>query len=380
MKSPAPIASLAAGMLIAFLAGRHAPAGGDHKAAPPGNTTNPPTGDQGGNRSTFEWTSTTAAARTLRLLEHIDRCESNADFRTLLAELETRADKSEKQRLLALLFAGWLQKDPTMALAEVRRVELLRHDSGRVGEAFLEWASMRPDQATAVISTVLDGRQSDPSARPPFLDGVDPPEFLLSMVAGSAASDPKRVASTLSRTKESHVRTPAIEVLLQTWYPDHAADVRQWAQAIEDDHLREAAVSATATKAGQQDDTEPGIAWALSLKNPDDQRTALAALTNQWSQRRAADAFTWTKNLSDESLKLALMPDVLRNLTVIDPGAAADWLNQYEAGPEMDASVAAYAKAIQFTNLSAALGSATAITDPELRQAVIDSIHRHTSQ
>ena len=112
----------------------------------------------------------------------------------------------------------------------------------------------------------------------------------------------------------------------------------------------------------------------------DDQLIALESLTGQWSQRRAVDAFEWVGGLSDESLKLALMPAVIRHVTIVDPGAAADWLNQYDAAPEMDASVAAYAKAIQFVNPPAALGSAEAITDPALRESVIALIKRNQSR
>ena len=166
---------------------------------------------------------------------------------------------------------------------------------------------------------------------------------------------------------------------MQNWYPAKPAEVREWAASINSAETRQLALSVVGTKAGQSDELGPALSWAMSLEGRD-QLTALESLTGQWSQRRAVDAFSWVGGLSDEVLKLALMPPVIRQVTIVDPGAAADWLNQYEAAPEMDASVAAYAKAIQFANPPAALGSAEAITDPALRESVIALIKRNQSR
>jgi hypothetical protein len=107
-----------------------------------------------------------------------------------------------------------------------------------------------------------------------------------------------------------------------------------------------------------------------------DRQEALEAITGQWSQRHSADAFAWTRDLPDEDLKLSLMPAVLRQFAIVDPGAAADWLNLYEASPAMDASIAAYARAIQHVNPEAALGSAAAITDAALREKIERAVMR----
>ena len=321
----------------------------------------------------------TAAERTLELLGQLDRCVSSEDFQQLLSSIETRADKSEKHRFLALLFGAWLERDPISALSEVRRVEVLRSDSSRVGAAFYQWASNDPSAAASLLARVLDGRQSDPASNPPFLDGVNPPDFLLSVVSGLASSDPRLAATTLRAAQASPVRTSGFEVLMQDWYPAQPAAAREWSGSIDDAETRALALSVVATKAGQRDDLDASLSWAMGLSG-DDQLIALESLTGQWSQRRAVDAFEWVGGLSDESLKLALMPAVIRHVTIVDPGAAADWLNQYDAAPEMDASVAAYAKAIQFVNPPAALGSAEAITDPALRESVIALIKRNQSR
>ncbi len=321
-----------------------------------------------------------AASRTLILLDRLDDCRSREDFLLIIEVIESTADKSEKSRYLATVFAAWLEVDPLAALAEVRRVESLRHDTERVAESFSRWASSDPASAADVLAKALDGRQKNPKANPLFLDGVDPPVFLLSLVAGLGQSDPRLAADTLGRCTASPARTAAIEVLLQDWYPADPAAVLGWAAAIKDPGTRRIAIAAAATKAGQQDDTAAGIAWAMKLTEPSEREVALHELTGQWSQRHAADAFAWTRSIPDESLKLSLMPQVISQLTIIDPGAAADWLNQFEASPAMDASVAAYARAIQSTNPQAALGSAAAITDPKLRDHVQKSILRNQAQ
>lgn len=317
-----------------------------------------------------------AATRALEMIRYLNACETPEHFQDAIEFIESRTDKSEKNRYLAEAFAAWLRRDPQAALASVRRVESLRHNSGRVAESFYNWASTQPTAAAELLARALDGSQNDPAAKPIFLDGIDPPVFLLSTVAGLAEVDPLLTANTLSQTVDSHVRSDTFEVLYQSWHHTAPTDSLNWAANIPDETTRQLALSIAATKAGQVDATEPGLEWAMNLHNQEDRQIALSALTGQWSQRRSADAFQWTRQLEDEQLKLTLMPQVLENYARIDPGAAADWLNQYEASPEMDASIAAYAQAIQHANPEAALGSAEAITDPALREKVIQQIKK----
>lgn len=306
----------------------------------------------------------------------LESCRSHEEFIGAIEAIESTADKSEKNRFLAAVFAQWLETDPLAAIAEVRRVESLRHDTGRVAQAFSQWAEAHPAAAADLITLVLDGRQNDPTASPAFLDGIDLPVFLLSIVSGLGRSDPRLAADALSRSAASPVRTAGIEVLLQDWYPADPGAVQRWAAIITDPDFRNIVVAAAATKAGQQDSTESGIAWAMALADPADRRIALEKLTEQWSQRHAAAAFAWSSGLTDEDLKLSLMPVVMRQFAILDPGAAADWLNEHEASPSMNASVAAYATAIRFVNPAAAHASAEAITDPELRKSVQKRIAR----
>lgn len=315
-----------------------------------------------------------AASRTLEMLRYLNACETPEHFKSAIEYIEGSADKSEKNRYLAEAFAAWLRKDPQAALASVRRVESLRHSSGQVAESFYNWGAQGPDAAAALLATTLDGSQSDPSTKPIFLDGIDPPIFLLSLVAGLSQTDPLLAANTLSQATDSYVRTDAIEVLYQSWHPADPTTSQNWAAEVADADTRKLALSTAATKAGQLDQTESGLNWAMNLSDLEDRKVALSALTDQWSQRRSVEAFQWTSQLEEEDLKLSLMPNVLENFARLNPGAAADWLNQYEASPQMDASIAAYAKAIQHVNPQAALGSAEAITDPALRKSVIEKI------
>ena len=77
-----------------------------------------------------------------------------------------------------------------------------------------------------------------------------------------------------------------------------------------------------------------------------------------------------------DDLKFDLIPQVIRSLTKVDPGAAADWLNQYEVSPRMDPAVAAYALSVAAVNPAAALGTAEVITDSDERARVIIKIAR----
>ncbi|MBK1828933.1 hypothetical protein [Haloferula rosea] len=321
------------------------------------------------------WEASTAVGRTRGMLDLIDQCVDAQDFSALIARIDSKADKSERQRFLAMVFDRWLDVDPEAALSEVGQVEVLRHDSARVADTFFQWGSRDPSAAAILLSRMLDGRQLDLESRPPFLDGVDPPVFLLSVIAGLSQSDPRLAAATLQGAADSPARTSGIEVLLQDWYVAEAEEVHEWAASIDDGDSRRLAVELVATEAGQSDVPMAGVAWAMDLP-ADERQIAIKALADQWSDRNAREAFDWLAGLPDEPLKFEAMPAVLRNLTVVDPGAAADWLNQYKASPAMDASVAAYAKSIRFVNPSAALGSTESITDVELRKQVVALIKR----
>ncbi|YCM42829.1 hypothetical protein V2O64_16090 [Verrucomicrobiaceae bacterium 227] len=315
-----------------------------------------------------------AASRTLAFFDLLDSCQTPDQFRNLIEDIESTADKTEKNRLLATLFSAWLDLDPYAALSEVRHVESLRHHTARLSETFATWAAENPTTAAKLLATALNDTQ------PIFLHGIDPPDYLLSLVSGLAKDNPQLAAQTLQNANSSSTRTSAIEVLLQDWYPADPTAVQSWANSIADPDTRRTAIETAATKAGQLDNPSDGISWASSLPSPAEKQLALSALTNQWSQRHSAEAFNWTSQLTDESLKLTLMPGVLKNFALIHPGPAADWLNQYEASPAIDPSIVAYAKAIQFTNPAAALESATAITDPNLRQVTIASIQRNQNR
>lgn len=371
-------------LLVAFLAGRGLPVkphsgDGIDQSAAAGPTRPSPGARRDHAPATWReaWDLPTAADRTIAVLELLDRCQSREEFLATIAAIQSGADKSETTRFLALLFEAWLESDPLDALSEVRRVEALRHDPGRVAESFRTWAFLHPDSAAGLLRQVLDGRQGDPGLKPPFLDGIDPPEFLLSLVSGLGSSNPSLAADTLAGSVGSPVRTTAIEVLLQDWYPADPSGARNWAASIADPETRQLALVAVATKAGQGDQPGPALTWAMALPAPRDQEGALKALTGQWSQRHAAGAFAWTRTLPDGDLKFAVMPGVLRQLAIINPGAAADWLNEYEAAPAMDPSIAAYARAIQFINPPAALGSAAAITDSHLRETLTRRLRRN---
>lgn len=311
--------------------------------------------------------------RTRLLRDELDQCVTADEFRAAIDRLQFRADKSEENRLLSILFQRWLEVSPLDALAGVRRVENLRHDILRTSRVFETWAIDNPNEARLLLKDVLDGRQQDLASQPPFLDGVDPPEYLLSLVAGLAKVDPASTAVLLGEMSGSPVRFHALDVLLQNWFPRDAKAVFRWAEGLDQVALREQVISKAAAKAGQLDDPQQGIAWAQALGSPTEQRLALGALTRQWAARHSREAFRWVEQQADE-LKFHLIPPVISSLTKVDPGGAADWLNQFEAAPKMDPAVASYAEALKSVNPTAAMDSAAAITEDSLREKVMLTI------
>jgi hypothetical protein len=314
--------------------------------------------------------------RTESLRREWENCVTAADFRAALDQLQFEADKTEENRLLSDFFQHWLEVSPIDALAEIRRIESLRHDIVRCSVVFEKWAIEQPAAALALLREVLDGRQNMASEQPPFLDGVDPPEYLLSLFSGLAKVDPQGTARLFTEAEASPIFPNALDVLLQNWFPENPAEVYQWAQSLDESPFQKEVISRAATKAGQLDDLSGGIAWAQSLATEESREIALSSLTSQWAQRHSRQAFQWVSQLPNSELKFALAPSVVAALTKIDPGAAADWLNQYEASLQMDPSIAAYALSLSSVNPAAAVGSAAAISDPAERSRITLKIEK----
>lgn len=307
-----------------------------------------------------------ALDRTLDTLAWIERLQTRDDFKAGIATLIHESDKVEKERLLALLFEHWLDTNPTEALEEVRRVEMFRAHGQRVAFAFESWSEKYPLEASQLLQKAFLEEEAL------YLDRVDPPEFMLSLFAGLARRDPQLAGSLLTAAPESQIRKHSLDNLLQSWFGDSSAEALEWVEeiAVENQELREQAIDTAATRAGLADDLQVGIDWAQDLASPQERSLALTNITTQWSQRDVRSAFEWASALTDEATKFELMPTVIRRLSIVDPGRAADWLNEYDAGPEMDQSIVAYIQAIQHVNPEAAKGSAAAITDPELRTRI----------
>lgn len=317
--------------------------------------------------------------RTCILQDELDGLVTAGEFRAALDRLQFQADKTEENRLLSIFFQRWLEVSPLEALAEVRRVESLRHDIVRTSRVFENWAYENPDEAWHLLKMVFDGRQNDPASQPPFLDGVDPPEYILSLVSGLAQAEPQSTAEMLTQMKESPIRFHALDVLLQGWFSKDADAVFQWVAGLDDSSLREQVIEKTAAKAGQLDRPQEGIKWAQSLKSSTERQAALGVLTQQWASRHSLEAFQWVVQ-QPEDLKFQLSPPVISSLTKVKPGEAADWLNQFEGSSQIDPSVAAYAEALSSVNPTAAMDSAMAITGESFRERVLLKIAKDWSR
>lgn len=313
------------------------------------------------------------ATGTLRWIQRIDQCRTNDDYTKALADAEFHSDKTERKRHLSLILRAWLEHDPKAALAAVRNIEILRHDAGRAVEAFVYWAHNSPSEAADLIRNAVANDHAKSSSRI-FIDGVNPPDFVLGVIWGMTRSDPDLTSNLISGLPSGPFRKAAMEVFLTNDFPSSPQRAITWAAGIPDEAARMDAIRMVAEKIGQSDDPLRNALWAKSLGAEAEQTTAVAAIAAQWSQRHARDAFTWAIALEQPRHKWAAMPFVIKHLTLIDPGAAADWLNQFDAAPEIDASVAAYVRVMRDINPEAAAASLDGITNPKLKDSLKNSL------
>lgn len=324
----------------------------------------------------FQSPAQTAIARTLSTTESIQSLRTQADFQTAIADLIKFSDKTEKERYLALLFEHWLNTDPSEALHEVRQVEMLRSHGRRTALAFENWATENPIAATQLLQQALASHDSNLSTLL-FRDKIDPPAFILSLFSGLAHTDPQAAGNVLASTPESLIRQEFLSSLAQIWFQQNPTQAYHWVTTLPDDtsSIRSQALHEISTRAGLSPQPQSGIDWANTFSNPEERTLALKEITTQWSQKNARTAYNWASTLPDsDPAKFEVMPSVISRLTLIDPGLAADWLNQYQASPQMDASIAAYAITLRTINQTAALGSIEAITDPTLKAQIKNRI------
>lgn len=329
--------------------------------------------DDAASRKNVRHSDRPAATGTLRWIQRIDQCQTNDDYAKALADAEFHSDKTERKRHLSFILRAWLDHDPQAALAAVRNIEILRHDAGRAVEAFVDWAHSSPLEAADLLRNAL-ANDHEKSPNRIFIDGVNPPDFMLGVIWGMTRADPDLTSNLISGLPSGPFRKAAMEVFLTNDYLSNPKRAMTWAAGIPDEAARMVAVRMVAEKIGQSDDPLRNAIWAKSLGTEAEQATAIAAIAAQWSQRHARDAFTWAIALEEPRHKWAAMPSVLKHLTLIDPGAAADWLNQFDAAPEIDASVVAYVRVMRDINPEAAVASLDGITDPKLKDHLKNSL------
>lgn len=309
------------------------------------------------------------AERSLQLLDRLNQCTTNEDFQAELAAIQMTSDKSEVARHLGLLFEAWLKIDAQGALSEVNKIQSIRHNFGRVSGVFLQWAQQNPDEAEVLLQKTLNGSQLKSGKSTPFLDGIDPPNFLLSMVVGLGSQSPERAASLLESMAASRVQTSAIEVFVQNWLPQQPQEAMNWATKIEDQGTRELAIGVVSENLGMQGMIKEGLTWALSLEDSGNRDNAAKSLAGQWAQRDPAAAYDWFAELPDEGSQLMIMPELIQNV-MLDRGDEVEaWIKNQEPSADLDPSSIAYTIMLANSSPAHALSEVQIIHDPDQREA-----------
>ena len=320
--------------------------------------------------SDIDYTSgKTDSERSLRLIERLDNCSSREDFQAELADIQRMSDKSEVSRHLSLLFDAWLREDPEGALSEVNQVESIRHNYGRVSTVFLLWAQENPENAADLIKVASTGLRSEVGEDTPFIDGIDSPAFLLSVVVGLGSQDAKSAAELVASMPKSLVKTSSFELLMQNWLPENSSEVMDWVMTLDQGETRQLTLGIIGEKLGQQKTIKEGIDWALSLENSADQQEALKPLVRQWSEHDPTAAYQWFKNVSDETTSLAVMPGMVKNMMLNHEKEIGTWFDEQTPRADLDPAVITYAITLANLEPAQALSKVGSVYDAKQREA-----------
>jgi hypothetical protein len=214
------------------------------------------------------------------------------------------------------LFRAWGQKDPTAALAAISGMSNRRDADGLTQEVLRGWAREEPHAALAWASQMPPGQNRD--------------KALGAAIEGISFSDPSAAAIALTNLPAGDERAEAATTVA---FRLAGTDPRAALGLLGDvDSSMRGGVLAGAAMTLASKSVPDALAWAKTLPDPQQWRTALIGIASEAAKLNPSQAVSLVTAQSDPALAGDLAKTVVENWAQEDEPAASAWVSSLPAG------------------------------------------------
>ncbi len=251
--------------------------------------------------------------------------------------------------------------------------------------ALTGWASADPNAARQWLET-LD-MANDPSFDSLLSDRKIPVgelrnHLMRGLVAGMANADPMMASQFVHDQVAAGNKAaygmihPVVETVLRNGSP---ADAAQWAQALEDQHLRQAAMGHVASRFVSKD-PEAALEWATSVADQPEGSGVIARVGANFARRDAQAALGWLNELPAGKSQDVGMHVAMREWTGSDPKAASEYLAEMPESPAKNSAISGFSRRLAWEDPESAIRWAETISSEEQRTETLIAAGRAWSK
>ena len=247
--------------------------------------------------------------RTRAWLDFLDRL-SDEDFLAVITEFRANGVPEDRMNEYAMLLAAWARRDPLGALD---------YAAANTGSPFARqtilasWAGYDPDAALRWAEANHQGEGANP--------------WLIGVIRGIAASDPVRATGLLTSMPFSPERGEALAAVLPAILSQGPDAARAWVSAIEDQRLRDGAMTQVADRLAAID--PKGTAdWLVSASGEAANRR-IDDVLSAWMRTDQAAAIGYFGDLPAGPARTNALRGIVNSIALEDPRRAAAFLDSH---------------------------------------------------
>jgi hypothetical protein len=278
-------------------------------------------------------------------------------------ETRSRAGSPARKATLKEMLEDLARVDPDHAMSLARAEGNLRLRESLVQAALQGWARTSPTNAANWALALPDSSERE--------------QALATVFAGLVAASPEQAAlfgkSLIEKNPDQAASfgSDLIEALCRAGNFETAAHM-----AAEGDPAVRAGWLAGAYSHWAEFQPEEAARAASAIKDAEVRNQALHGIVGGWSAADPAALVQFVTQLPPDNERGSLLSQSLERWAKLDPEAASNWINNREAGPELDQGVAAVAT-MDFVKPDLAVEWAESVVNPKLRSETLVTVVRN---
>jgi hypothetical protein len=286
-----------------------------------------------------------------------------AEWEACWKELMAKPCTRERDDQVIAAIEDLASRDALRAIALAQNESRSRMSQNMLRAALRGWALVNPEAAAdwALTQTKLDKVDALASALQGTMKDPNAATLLYSRLLQKAPDLSAPLGTSLVTLLANRGEFTRAADFAATGAPENRLDWLNTAYSIWADYQPESALAA-----------------ANSLSNAAMKDQALAAVFSMWSVNSPEAVVEYAATLPAGHHRELAFTDALRNWAVNDPATAAEWINNAEPSPELDAGIACIATSSQVRQTPrVAVTWAESISEPTLRSSTLAEIVHH---